>query len=205
MSSSASNSQLLSSCPIQRGGVVWQKLPLSPQEGFLLSRIDGRTPVSLLGHMTGLAIDAVMASLVRLVELQAIDWQAGAELRRTAQEAVATAAATPSAASDPRLDEPCDLTRDEKLELLQFEDTLAKANHWQLLGLTGDPSSSAIKRAYFSQSRRFHPDRFFGRNTGSFGARLDTIFMALKTAYAVLSNEEQRRAYAAHTPAKKDR
>ena len=135
------------------------------------------------------------------------DWLpwARAELRRTAQEAVATAAATPSAASDPRLDEPCDLTRDEKLELLQFEDTLAKANHWQLLGLTGDPSSSAIKRAYFSQSRRFHPDRFFGRNTGSFGARLDTIFMALKTAYAVLSNEEQRRAYAAHTPAKKDR
>ncbi len=43
------------------------KLPLSPEEGFLLSRLDGATPVRFLTALTGFSLEHIHSLLARLV------------------------------------------------------------------------------------------------------------------------------------------
>src|SRR4051812_8308495 len=48
------------------------KLPLTPEEGFVLSRLDGATPVRHLTALTGLPAERIQAILARLVEHGAV-------------------------------------------------------------------------------------------------------------------------------------
>jgi hypothetical protein len=48
------------------------KLPLTPEEGFLLSRLDGATPVKHLTALTGFPPERIQAILTRLVEHGAV-------------------------------------------------------------------------------------------------------------------------------------
>ena len=74
-----------------------------------------------------------------------------------------------------------------------------------ILGVSDAADRKAIKRAYFALSKEFHPDRFYGRRTGSFAARLTEVFEAISAAYAELSGDRPRRStssggYAAVSP-----
>jgi curved DNA-binding protein CbpA len=93
------------------------------------------------------------------------------------------------------LEEPGDLTREERLRILVTERDFAKQNHWQRLGLNGNPQRADVKKAFRELSKRFHPDRYFGRDTGSFADKLHSIFQQLKEANDTLHNDEKRAAY----------
>jgi hypothetical protein len=54
-------------------GVRLEQMSLTPEEGFLLSRLDGLTPVSSLTHLTGLPPARVEALVRRLVDAGAIE------------------------------------------------------------------------------------------------------------------------------------
>lgn len=56
--------------PIPSAAVA--KLPLTPEEGFLLSRLDGFTPVRHLPALTGIPPERIQAILARLVEHGAV-------------------------------------------------------------------------------------------------------------------------------------
>ncbi len=55
-------------------GVNLTKLPLSPLEGFVLSRVDGVASVAVLADLTNLAEEQVVTIIARLIELGAIEW-----------------------------------------------------------------------------------------------------------------------------------
>jgi len=63
-----------------------------------------------------------------------------------------------------------------------------------ILGVADAADKKSIKRAYFALSKEFHPDRFYGKRTGSFAARLTELFEAISSAYAELSGDRPRRA-----------
>jgi tetratricopeptide (TPR) repeat protein len=63
-----------------------------------------------------------------------------------------------------------------------------------ILGVADAADKKAIKRAYFALSKEFHPDRYYGKRTGSFAARLTELFEAISSAYAELSGDRPRRA-----------
>jgi tetratricopeptide (TPR) repeat protein len=86
--------------------------------------------------------------------------------------------------NDP-LNESVDLPLDRKREILQREALLTR-DHWTVLGLKPGASLEAVKAAYFEASRRFHPDRYYGKNLGSFLGRLERIFQRLSEAHEVL-------------------
>ncbi len=98
------------------------------------------------------------------------------------------------------LAESCDLTRAEKLRIIVAQRDQQGGTHWVALGLRGDPSAADIKKAYFDLSKQFHPDRYFGKNLGSFTKRVEEVFRGLKEAYEVLGNDKKRALYRASHP-----
>ncbi len=185
---------LLELAPRLNDGVDVRALSLTAQEGFLLSQIDGHTPAGILRDLLGIDLAELVGTLRKLEGLGVLTW-AGAP----AGKAVAAAHAQGSL-SEPALDEQCDLSRDDRLRILNMERTITDKTYWEILGVSGDPSPAEIKRAYFLASKAYHPDRYFGRSLGSYHERLDRVFRAIKRAYDVLSDEGERAQYRALHP-----
>lgn len=59
--------------PKVRSGLKWESLTLSAEEGFLLSRLDGSTPVESLTHLTGMSPGQIDSALQKLSNSGAID------------------------------------------------------------------------------------------------------------------------------------
>jgi tetratricopeptide (TPR) repeat protein len=60
--------------PRHVAGVDLTKLPLSPLEGFVVSRIDGLASIELLADLTSLDEAQIQRILERLIELGAVEW-----------------------------------------------------------------------------------------------------------------------------------
>ncbi|MBN1961715.1 MAG: DnaJ domain-containing protein [Deltaproteobacteria bacterium] len=201
----------LSLCPQPIAGIDWHSLDLTPRDGFVLSRIDGRMSVRLLSDVAGIPLDEIVTTLKRLETVGAVLWTKQLE---TASNNVTTKninkANEPitNNANDSQLDVGDGLDAVEDTDLSPAEQRLINAvnnhykvlTHWELLELYGSPSNVDIKRAYFAQSRRFHPDRYFGKNLGIFKARLENIFKVIKAAYEVLADDDSKAKYAALHP-----
>lgn len=84
------------------------------------------------------------------------------------------------------LAEPVDLPLDRKREILAREALLGR-DHWTVLGLKPGATAEAVKVAYFEASKVFHPDRYYGKELGSYRTRLDRIFHRLTEAHEALS------------------
>lgn len=78
------------------------------------------------------------------------------------------------------------------LELFFSVDVL---NHYDLLGVPQDADRKAIKQAYFERATVLHPDRFFGKNIGSYKARIERVFTALTKAHDTLTKRQSRADY----------
>lgn len=200
-------------------GTDLRGLPLSPAEAFVVSRIDGATNVAEIAEETGKSIEEVQELLERLVGLGAValdEPQRSPERRASPAPAprpsgafrlgpiVETRAApevTHPAASlyDPaELDEAVDIDlprRRQILDLFYHVDTL---NHYELFGIDQTADKKAVKAAYFEVVNVFHPDRYFGKNVGSFKSKLEKVFARLTTAYDVLSRNASRQEYDAY-------
>lgn len=184
------------------------QLALSPQEGFLLSRIDGATPVSLLRKIGGIPAAEVDRCLARWVR-EGVVVLAGA----TASRAPKTSSAPPSPSAEarppetpapppapppaapspaPALDESLfdpslEISLELQRQVLEFETGLDRPYH-VILGIPPDADAKAVKKAYFALSRVYHPDRYFRRNIGPFAKRIDGIFKRILEAYELLSD-----------------
>jgi len=162
---------------------------LTPAEGFLLSRIDGQTPLEQLRLIGGIPPEEVDRCLERWVTDGIVVFEAP-ESSGDAGAANPEVSGTTVDVSD-GFETGTDLSRDEQQRILEFEASLDRP-YYALLGIEASADTRAIKRAYFKLSREFHPDRHFGRNLGSFAPRLETIFMKIVEAYELLSDPATR-------------
>jgi curved DNA-binding protein CbpA len=150
---------------------------LRPEEGFLLSRIDGQTSWGMLRSISGLPPAEVDRCLRRFVSDGLV------ELRRSAAPERAPA----REGIDPKVELPVELQQ----RILDFEARLDRPYH-EILGVARDADERAIKRAYFKLSKDFHPDRYFRRRLGAFAERLDRIFKRVALAYELLMDPTTR-------------
>jgi tetratricopeptide (TPR) repeat protein len=93
------------------------------------------------------------------------------------------------------LAEEVDLTEEQKLRVLAMRRKLEAADHYALLEVDGGTDKRALRRSYFTLSKELHPDRYYGKHTGSFGPWLAQIFARLKEAHEVLSDDKLRQEY----------
>jgi tetratricopeptide (TPR) repeat protein len=98
------------------------------------------------------------------------------------------------------LTEPSVLTDAQRRQILAIARLLDKRDPWALLGVAQGSDATTLKRAYFKLSKDIHPDRFYGRQLGSFAERLSTVFEAVSRAYERLTNPEKSGAHSVGTP-----
>lgn len=73
-------------------------------------------------------------------------------------------------------------------------DRLDSLDYYTLLGVADDASTDAIKSAFRSFARRYHPDRFADASDDK-REQATKIFRRGSEAFQVLTDEQQRRAY----------
>ena len=183
-------------------------ISFTAEDYFVWSRVDGATSLRQLVFMTGFGRDKAVGILRKL-------WSRGALVMpgETPESAAARLAAAP-AAEEPAgeapavehqltpeeqaaLAEEVALSEAEKLRVLDMLRYLGQRDYFALLGVERRVTRRELKRAYFRLSKAFHPDRYYGKNVGSFGPWLDRIFEAAGTAFETLSDERSRAAYEA--------
>lgn len=175
-----------------------EQLVRSTAEGYLFSRIDGVTPWRLLREIGGIPAEQVDACLRRWLDDGALDVVGG----RTASTnstgnggagAPADPAEAPANApveiDEGALDDRLDIGLDVQRRILEYEASLGRPYH-ELLGVQPGATPKDVKKAYFKLSKEFHPDRYFRKQIGSFGERLDRIFKKVLEAHEILSDPE---------------
>jgi tetratricopeptide (TPR) repeat protein len=173
-------------------------LALTPEEGFLLSRIDGCTPWRLLREIgcmdaeeADLCVEGWIASGVVKVEGLAPDKPRSERTLGPSRTPDRAKGATPTHVDETLIDAGLDLPPEIQRRILTFETRLSLPYH-ELLDVKEDADAKDIKRAYFKLSREFHPDRFFRRRIGHYVERLERIFKKVLEGYEILSDPELR-------------
>src|SRR6185312_8212364 len=180
---------------------------VGPDEYFLLSRIDGVQTLRDVMLATGLPVERAVAIVAKLRSLGALLLPG----ETTPPPATAVAPAPPAkkpppeldtSLPDPTPDELMALTEDNVLDvatrrrILALGRLVAARDPWALLGVPQGSNHQALKRAYFKLSKDIHPDRFYGKQLGSFAERLSTVFEATTRAYERLTNPDKSGAFA---------
>ncbi len=83
---------------------------------------------------------------------------------------------------------------DEKVrrKILAIERLVDGQDLHALLGVSASATARELKRAYFLLSKEIHPDRYYGKELGSFGARMSRTFEAVSRAYGQLTNTAKK-------------
>ncbi len=175
-------------------------LPLSPAEGFLLSRIDGHTPWSVLRECGVLPAEDVDRALRAWGEQGIVSLGGKPEPPPAVGASVATESGSASVSANGELsvsgealiDPGLDLDVEQQRAILAFEERLG-GSYEEILGVKKDADAKTLKRAYFKLSKDFHPDRYFRKNLGAFADRLDRVFCKISEAYELLSDPSARK------------
>ena len=162
-------------------GADLQRLTLLADERLVIASIGRAATINEIVTRTGLEEAKTIAVLLGL---------------RAKGVLVPGRAAPPrSGAVDASTLEEVDLEADRKSEILALEGLIDTASHYDILGVSPTAGPDEIRRAYYEASRRFHPDRYFQKNLGSFRARIERLYRRVNEASSVLSDQERRAAY----------
>jgi len=101
--------------------------------------------------------------------------------------------AMPTAAELAALGEDNALTDTERRRILAIARLIEQNDPWAILGVESGADLKTLKRAYFLLSKEIHPDRYYGKQLGSFGVRLNVVFEATSRAYARLTTPDKAR------------
>lgn len=160
---------ILSSDPLLR----FQRITLTPADGFVLSRVDGISTARQVLQLVPLPPDDAERSLFGLLCTGVVDYLPAEK-----------AAPAPS-------------TEQRRAEILAAFDNLARHDHFQVLGVPRDASQAEVTAAYHGRARRFHPDAHHDPALGDLREPLASVFERLGVAYETLRRPASRQEYVA--------
>lgn len=97
-------------------------------------------------------------------------------------------------------DERIDLDEARRQEIDAIDAKVSNTNHFEFLGVPAGASPEDVRTAFRDASRKFHPDKFFGKQLGSYRLKLDRIFKRLVEANQTLTDPARRDAYLKANP-----
>jgi len=113
----------------------------------------------------------------------------GADAPRTeAPGPLARAQTTTAAAANAKLDA-------LRNEILALHQSLDERDHYQLLGIARNADATAVRRAYVSAAKRFHPDALARLGLLDLREVAEVVFARIATAHEALADPQSRRDY----------
>ncbi len=179
--------------PRPLAGVNVYALKLTPLEGFIFSQLDGQVSVEQLADICQLPEENVLEAIDNLLKLKAIelpDSDMPTEYSRpapTAKTEPAVAMAPRSMNEQPQYEEGIYLNAEQQREVDRLLALGEEENPLLILGLTADAAFADVKKSYFKLAKVYHPDRFYGRELGSYQEKLATLFEMINQAFNTLS------------------
>lgn len=151
-------------------GLDLSRLGLSREENLVVSRVGGGMSLARLSAAVSMPAPVLATVLNKLIARGVL------------------------VAADRGGDAP-ELPPERKKEIAELEGKLATANAFELLGVPNGAPADVCKRAYYDLSMRLHPDRFYGKDLGTFRERIDKLFRKLTEAQNQVTDAEKRAAY----------
>ncbi len=82
-----------------------------------------------------------------------------------------------------------------RVEVETLSTLLDQLNYYQLLKVEPRATQAQVQAAFFRESRRFHPDRYFGVDDPEFAQAVLAVYKRIAEAYGVLKDPMLRKAY----------
>lgn len=144
-------------------------LDISPEQGFLLSRIDGQTSIDELSMISGTSKDELIKQIKPLVDNGVL------ELKKSVAQ----------------------IAEEKKFarEIIKLYDNLENMDHFKLLGVRRKASEDDLQKAFIKLTKRYHPDRLFRTDDVDLRKKLQAVFARINDAHKVLLNPEKREEY----------
>jgi curved DNA-binding protein CbpA len=183
---------------------------LTPEDYFVLTRVDGKSSLKQIWTVTGFSEDKAAGILHKLRTVGAILFPGDVPKPRKPPDPVPEPIVDGGSGrfsfdfdtyDGPPIDakalmaEGVELSEDQKQAIIQKFQILQSGNLFELLGVASTADRREIKRAYFKISKEFHPDRFYGKSLGSFREKLALIFERATQAFDFLSDDGKRAKY----------
>ena len=166
----------------------YQYLPLTPQEAYVLSRIDGTLDVDGLLSIAGGTRSVASKVLYALLSCGLVEWKNDGGAQR---ESVGT----PSTLNVEVANEPPAAPPGHAELVRKTWRRIDWLSHYDLLGVRRDASAEDVRRGYFERSRLFHPDLAHRADLAGLDKELAAVFERLKVAHDTLADEAARAEY----------
>jgi len=169
--------------------------PIAPpmaRPAYPLPHAQGTPKDAYQPRTASISVDAPTSRLPPNLKDVSLD---GPTMRRTPDQRdaeIAVVLPRPTDAEKKALDEPGELALPDRLRILAMMRLIDGRDPWALLGVERGSNDKTLKRAYFKLSKEIHPDRFYGKQLGSFGEKLALVFEAVSRAYAKLTTPEKK-------------
>jgi len=166
----------------------YQYLPLTPQEAYILSRVDGVLDVDSLLAIAGSSREGAAKTIYALLSCGLVEWRTDGVRRRETTGNVAILNVEVASAPRERTTGHLEMVRNtwRRIDWL---------SHYDLLGVTREASVEEVRRAYLDKSRLFHPDLRHRPDLAGVEKELTAVFARLKTAHETLVDPAARAEY----------
>lgn len=211
----------LSTDPLLR----FQKITLSPADGYILSRIDGSLSTREVVQVIPMVAEDTLKSLFGLLCTGVIEFlplppktppkaepkpvrpapppaaaAPAPEPKPATAPTPAPAPATPAAAAStpPPRPSPPGLSAEQEArrkEVFETFESMRSKNHFEILGIPRASNEAQVKEAYFKLAKRFHPDSHHDPALTDLRDKIEAVFIRLGEAYEVLRDRGRRSAY----------
>ncbi len=180
--------------------LLYQKMTLTPSEGYVLSRVDGSTSVAEIASISPLGEDETLRCVYALVSAGVVELAsrtlpptsriqppAAREERGSVPDLQKTEAPEPHAAPG----------QEEEIlaDIAAKHASLETADYYGLLEINPGASDDEIKKGYYSMAKKYHPDRHHLPHLREVQGLLEELFAKVTVAYQELSEPASRRRY----------
>jgi len=168
----------------------FQNVTLTPEEAFILSRIDGHNPPRDIFVVSPLSEQQTARTLLGLLRAGIIELDRPSD--RESSRAASPAEKPETAAAPEQYSE-------ERQEIERLFQQWRQQNHWQVLGLEPGANLPEIKRAFQEKAFRYHPDRHRHADDPDFRQKLSYVFGRVSEAFTALAKEAEAKRHAPPT------
>jgi hypothetical protein len=157
-----------------------QAVHLTPEQGYILSRIDGKlTPRDILA-VTPLDEEETARALVGLIASGLVHLHSAPQTNGGGSAATKPGGAKPTGDS---------LLREKRKEIERLHELWDRQSPAEVLGLGQQATIEEIKQAFREKIFRFHPDRYPGLDDPSFRQKLSHLVAVATDAFNTLSEK----------------